>query len=153
MPIDYNKYPKDWLKTIRPRIMKRANNCCEFCGLKHGQTVYSIKLRLQDDDGRYKERTLWMTNKMDALRARDGFTQEIRYDPTFEVRVVLTIAHLDHDEENHEVPDERLKALCQMCHLRYDSKEKYRRIQEKYRIKSQQMKIRFEEQIKERTKN
>lgn len=34
--------------------------------------------------------------------------------------VVLTIAHLDHDKENHEVSDDRLKALCQRCHLKYD---------------------------------
>ena len=44
------------------------------------------------------------------------------------VKVVLTIAHLDHDETNLSVRDERLKAMCQLCHLRYDAKEKYRRI-------------------------
>lgn len=35
-------------------------------------------------------------------------------------KVVLTIAHLDHDATNHEVKDDRLAALCQACHLRYD---------------------------------
>lgn len=35
-------------------------------------------------------------------------------------KCVLTIAHLDHDEENWEVKDERLAALCQACHLKYD---------------------------------
>ena len=44
-----------------------------------------------------------------------------------QVKVVLTIAHLDHDETNWDVKDERLKASCQICHLRYDAKEKYRR--------------------------
>ena len=34
--------------------------------------------------------------------------------------VVLTIAHLDHDETNWQVRDERLRAMCQRCHLRYD---------------------------------
>lgn len=34
--------------------------------------------------------------------------------------VVLTIAHLDHDHDNWNVPDDRLKALCQRCHLNYD---------------------------------
>lgn len=35
--------------------------------------------------------------------------------------VVLTIAHLDHDASlgNHE--DDNLKAMCQGCHLRFDS--------------------------------
>lgn len=45
-----------------------------------------------------------------------------------DVKIILTIAHLDHDEINHNVKIERLRALCQQCHLRYDAKEKYRRI-------------------------
>ena len=47
------------------------------------------------------------------------------------VRVVLTIAHLDHDECNHDVKLDRLAALCQLCHLRYDAKEKHRRLMSK----------------------
>ncbi len=46
-------------------------------------------------------------------------------------KVVLTIAHLDHDETNHQVSMDRLAALCQLCHLRYDAKEKYKRIMSK----------------------
>lgn len=34
------------------------------------------------------------------------------------VRVVLTVAHMDHQPEN--CADENLKALCQKCHLNYD---------------------------------
>jgi hypothetical protein len=45
----------------------------------------------------------------------------------FVIEAELLIAHLDHDETNHEVTDDRLKAMCQLCHLRYDAKEKYRR--------------------------
>lgn len=33
-------------------------------------------------------------------------------------RVVLTVAHLDHDTTNNT--RENLRALCQRCHLRYD---------------------------------
>lgn len=45
-------------------------------------------------------------------------------------RVVLTIAHLDHDPDNWDVQDDRLMAMCQKCHLNYDrhrhiSKRKY----------------------------
>ena len=38
------------------------------------------------------------------------------------VRVVLTIAHLDHDPTNNGVLGDRpnLKALCQRCHNRWD---------------------------------
>ncbi|HWK58717.1 MAG TPA: hypothetical protein VNQ80_15345 [Parapedobacter sp.] len=35
-------------------------------------------------------------------------------------KVVLTIAHLDHDKSNADVLDDRLRALCQACHLKYD---------------------------------
>jgi heterodisulfide reductase subunit B len=37
-----------------------------------------------------------------------------------ERRVVLTTAHLDHDEENWEVSDDRLATMCASCHLAYD---------------------------------
>ncbi len=35
-------------------------------------------------------------------------------------KIILTIAHLDHDKENFEVTDDRLKALCQRYHLILD---------------------------------
>jgi len=35
------------------------------------------------------------------------------------VKIVLTIAHMDHTPENCE--EENLKALCQRCHNRYDA--------------------------------
>jgi hypothetical protein len=78
MPIDYKIYPPNWLTEIRPRILARANNCCEHCGIAN----YEIK--------------------------RNG------------TKVILNIAHLDHDPKNHAVTDDRLAALCQRCHFKYD---------------------------------
>jgi len=40
------------------------------------------------------------------------------------IKIILTVAHLDHDPENWEVNSERLKALCQRCHLNYDRQNK-----------------------------
>lgn len=74
MPIDYKKYPLNWLSEIRPRILKRAENKCENCGIGN----YVI---------------------------RNGS------------KIVLTIAHLDHDADNWNVIDDRLAALCQKCHF------------------------------------
>jgi 5-methylcytosine-specific restriction endonuclease McrA len=34
-------------------------------------------------------------------------------------RVVLTVAHLDHDPQNNK--EDNLKAMCQRCHLKYDT--------------------------------
>lgn len=40
--------------------------------------------------------------------------------PVTKSKVVLTIAHLDHTPENNDLVN--LKALCQLCHNRYDLK-------------------------------
>ena len=121
MPIDYKKYPKNWLTEIRPRILKRANNTCEFdgCNFKNGEIVWSA--RLYD-----KKKTIWVRTKEEAIKKaiESGWSCEISYPIIKKVKVVLTIAHLDHDEENINVTDDRLKAACQICHLKYDSKEK-----------------------------
>jgi hypothetical protein len=87
MPVNYKEYPPNW-KAIRKRILLRAGNRCEFCGVENH--IY---------------RKAEKPNK-------HGFFQT-----TF---IVLTIAHLDHDKTNHDVRDERLAALCQRCHLKYD---------------------------------
>lgn len=129
MPIDYKKYPPNWLKEIRPRIMQRANNTCECedCNFKHLEEVWAV---------RYKGRTTGWFRDFDKANLQPKTTEskrnkksgrvEIIENPK-RVKVILTIAHLDHDETNHEVADERLMAMCQLCHLRYDAKEKYRR--------------------------
>jgi hypothetical protein len=124
MPIDYSKYPPNWKKGIVPEVLARANNCCEECGLKNHSTVWAIKLWVKDA-GRYKIRSIWFRVEEDARRECTIFAIK-------KVKVVLTISHTDHDEENHDVQLDRLKALCQVCHLRYDAKEKYRRITEKW---------------------
>lgn len=116
MPIDYNRYPKNWKSEIRPRILERANNKCEQCGLDNYQIVYRGK-----KDGKLN----WYKSYEDALSECGILAFK---EP---VKVVLTIAHLDHDETNENVKDERLMAMCQLCHLRYDAKEKYRRVIEK----------------------
>lgn len=130
MPIDYKKYPLNWLKEIRPRIMQRANNTCECdgCDFKHLEEVWAV---------RYRGRTTGWFRDFDEANSqpktfeckRNKKTGKVETIPNpKKVKVILTIAHLDHDETNHEVTDDRLKAMCQICHLRYDAKEKYRRV-------------------------
>jgi len=36
-------------------------------------------------------------------------------------KVVLTVAHLDHDPSN--CAESNLRALCQRCHIRYDARQ------------------------------
>ena len=121
MPIDYSKYPDNWKTEIVPRILKRADNKCENCGVGNHEIVWSGKIYTRQK-GRYSWRTLWFTNWVDLKLNRSLLAPKVKL-----VEIVLTIAHLDHDEGNKDVKDERLKALCQKCHLGYDAEEKYRR--------------------------
>lgn len=84
MPCDYSKYPSNWHSEIRPRILKRANNCCECCGVKN----YTIH-------------------------------------PITGSKVILTIAHIDHDITNND-EDTNLRAWCQKCHNGHDAKYRAR---------------------------
>lgn len=123
MPIDYSKYPPNWKTEIVPRILKRANNCCELCGLGNKQRLYRSQFYLRsNENGRYGYKSIWFSCLKDAERVKHLSCGEIKA-----IRVILTVAHLDHDETNQNVKDDRLMAMCQYCHLNYDAKEKYRR--------------------------
>lgn len=114
MPIDYKNYPKNWKTEIRPAILERAKNCCEFCNIPN----YKIVLRgtwnktecYQDEDG----------NIYDAKTSEpigSDYVGEVHPTNRF-VKIVLTIAHLDHNVNNNDFSN--LKALCQRCHNGYD---------------------------------
>lgn len=96
MPCNYKLYPENWLTEIRPRILKRAKDKCEFCGVVNyswiNRHTREIQLRSEEDS----------------------------------IRVILTIAHLDHDIKHNE--DSNLKALCQKCHNNYDRKNRNKNI-------------------------
>jgi len=105
MPIDYKKYPPNWSE-IRKRILERSENKCECCGLENHSEIFSYK--------DFDNKTIWQKEE----------PHNWLFDKIKKVKVVLTIAHLDHDETNHNVTDDRLKAMCKLCHLRYDVEEK-----------------------------
>jgi 5-methylcytosine-specific restriction endonuclease McrA len=92
MPIDYSKYPANWKTEIRPAILKRAGNRCEFCGVQNGATVYRQK----------------------NSRGRGQLS-------SYSVKIVLTVAHLNHDITDNR--PENLRALCQSCHLTHDKEQ------------------------------
>lgn len=103
MPINYKEYPSNW-KEIRSRILERAKNCCENCGVKNHAIIHRHGKGINDW-------SYWPEGMESEVWTLDGFK------PT---KIILTIAHLDHDKLNHDVSDDRLKALCQKCHLQYD---------------------------------
>jgi len=109
MPIDYRNYPKDW-KERRARAMRRASYRCEHCGVQN----YSVVER-----GEGKAFTLLGQHHCytDA-RAKCNLMRENLHPKA--IVIVLTLAHLDHDDWNHDVKDERLAVLCQRCHFQHD---------------------------------
>lgn len=127
MPIDYREYPKDWQER-RKRILERDGHRCKRCGVPN----YSIIQRFDGD--RYE------------LLHRCGSYQEAREERTGylamapnPIIIILTVMHLDHDEWNHDVEDERLEAACQRCHLQYDRhdnemRKKYGRRWKQYQL-------------------
>lgn len=104
MPINYKEYPLNWKTEIRPAVLRRANNCCEECGVKNHTLIHRYGKGINDW-------RLWPEGMESEAWDIDGLK------PTY---IILTVAHLDHDKLNHNVSLDRLKALCQKCHLRYD---------------------------------
>lgn len=106
MPIDYSEYPVNWKTEIRPAVLVRAKNCCEFCSAPNHALIWRPE-----------------KNKPDWKLAPEGQEADAMVlDGTKFTKIILTIAHLDHDKLNHDVKLERLAALCQRCHLKLDGK-------------------------------
>lgn len=108
MPIDYSKYHPEWETQIRPDILKRANNCCEKCLVKNYDTGFRTTEGIFYNDN-------FISQQLE-LHGIDLFEQI----PTKNkrIKIVLTIAHLDHNIENNDYSN--LMALCQRCHLNHD---------------------------------
>lgn len=108
MPCDYKKYHPEWKSRIRPDILERDNYCCKFCGVEN----YSYGYR--DKNGNFVSE-----KKFNGLNSSDG---DWLFNGRFpkRIRVILTIAHLDHDKTNNDY--DNLAALCQKCHLGIDLK-------------------------------
>lgn len=119
MPVDYSRYPPDW-KERRARILERAGNRCEHCGARAGE---DSRIVYRDGEAEVVP-TPDVSGILEYASRAVGKVYEIR----------LGIAHLDHDEANWDVRDDRLAALCMKCHFAYDADEhQRRRAEKKYR--------------------
>jgi hypothetical protein len=95
MPVDMNRYPKNW-KEISQRIRIRAEGTCECegeCGTHHGRCTAS-NYGLHPITG----------SKVILTVAHLGHTTGNKHDKM-------------------DVRDENLKAMCQRCHLLFDLDE------------------------------
>lgn len=124
MPIDYKNYPNNWLTEIRPDILKRANNCCELCKVPNDEYVVRGEVILIEGDRRvgvYQDMSGMVYNDNTGEKLGTTVIGELDGDVR-SVKIVLTIAHLDHDIQNNDYSN--LKALCQQCHNRYDKQNR-----------------------------
>lgn len=115
MPIDYSEYPPNWKTEIRPAVLERAKNRCEWCGIENHAVIKRDKTGFrrpcQQEWDMIHSSIKYGQHSMTTALKKHGFT-----------KIILTIAHLDHDKLNHNVDLTRLAALCQKCHLGHDIK-------------------------------
>jgi hypothetical protein len=99
MPMRRELYPTNWdaiALTIKQQVNWRCEECKRPC--KHnGETLVDFEQRL-----------LGGAKLSEFIGQKRG-------------QYVLTVAHLDHNPGNNA--PENLKALCTVCHLRYDAKQ------------------------------
>lgn len=120
------RYPKNWHE-ISMRIRTRAEHKCEECGIPNyekGGRDPSGKWHKVLPTGDNGLRLTWPDEGEYAWC--EDWPHKLRI-----VRIVLTVAHLDHQPEN--CADDNLRCWCQRCHNRYDAAERRRGIQERKR--------------------
>lgn len=115
MPVDYSTYHPEWFTRIRPAILERAGEKCESCGVENGRHI----VRSSENPERYLYFDFSVEYTYTYPNGRwiklSEVPEEYSGDP---IKVVLTVAHLDHDKGNNAY--ENLRAWCQRCHLNYD---------------------------------
>jgi hypothetical protein len=93
------RYPVNWLTTIRPAALRAAGYKCVNCRVPDRAIGY------RDNSGTFIEcdefmRAWCATNKQKVFK------------------IILTISHTNHDTTDNRLSN--LKALCQKCHLQHD---------------------------------
>ena len=106
MPIDYSEYSDDWPEISRA-IRDRSGGRCECVG----------ECENEHDQENLKA---WLNGIgfADMRETKRCAAENYKPNPFTGSRVVLTVAHLDHDKMNNDPAN--LQAFCQRCHLTYD---------------------------------
>ena len=107
-------YPQDW-DAISQRIRERAGDKCETCGVPNHALVAR---GCGSDEGTYMLEDGSVFDE-DTGEAR-GMARGSEYNADRFPRIVLTVAHLNHDPTDNR--DENLRCWCQLHHLRHDAK-------------------------------
>lgn len=112
-PENKGRYPANWPE-IRQSILERAGHKCEKCNAPNGKMIAR---------GADRDVDTYMIETGEVFDADTGewigCARMSEWHLGKMVRIVLTIAHLDHTPEHCDPTN--LRALCQRCHLRYDA--------------------------------
>lgn len=118
MPMNRKDYPPNWedmALLVKARAGETRNPdgsisreaCCEDCGRTNHEWIHRTT---SDKINPCLNKTLAITNACGLCERGNR-----------PIQIVLTTAHLDHDNENDDVCPDRLRAWCQKCHLAYDA--------------------------------
>ncbi len=115
-PENRSRYPADWPE-ISVEVRERDGQRCKWCKAPNGAVI----LRPTGGDV-YIDPPTGAVFCCTTGEAR-GFCRGSEFPAGKLVKIVLTVAHLDHIPENVGTPGDRqnLVALCQKCHLAYDA--------------------------------
>lgn len=111
-------------RAVRERILDRAKNKCEQCGKPNGELVEVVSVHQLICQDAWVRVQFWRGAGTPWIGCIDGvalprwFRRHSFGVTPRSIRVVLTIAHLNHIAGDDR--DENLLALCQWCHLNYD---------------------------------
>lgn len=129
-PENRARYPKDW-PAIRVAILERAGHRCEHsdapghrCAARHRALGYwrDGELWRLPVGFEHLQRRIWRFEPLPQVLRESGVDKPMTLQSAEGslkiIRVILTIAHLDHQPENCD--PENLRALCQRHHLAHD---------------------------------
>lgn len=102
-------YQGEHWQAIRRRIHERAGGKCENCAKPDRASILVTRGGYWRDTSGAKP--VWRGDNGDQARPPHAWVQ-------YTIRVVLMVAHLDHDPENNS--EANLRLLCQHCHLKHD---------------------------------
>lgn len=114
-PENRARYPADW-PAISVEVRERDGNRCKWCRAENGTVI------LRPARGQFyidpPSGAVFCAKTGEAL----GYCRGSEFPAGRMVKIILTVAHLDHVPENVGTPGDRpnLVALCQKCHLAYD---------------------------------
>jgi hypothetical protein len=109
-PENRHRYPPDW-EDIRVRVLSRAGYRCEWPGC----------LARHHASGVWRMGVFRQVVHPSSLDEFDYDLADSIEDDEKVIRIVLTVAHLDHQPENCDL--DNLRAWCQRHHLAYDQQQ------------------------------